>query len=281
MSSFNASHAGPDQPFVDERLVAPGTRYEIYDGALAYVAPADEPHSTRHSKIAALVEAHVGREFDVAIDMLTRTSETSDIAPDVSVFPRARDPRTGGRQLEQIAFEVVSTETLGHAGRKAAKLVSRGVRRVFAIDVERSRGLEWSDALASWQMLDPGAALEDAVFAAPLPIDALVRAVEADDAVARALLIKQNPVIEQVRASDRAAGKQEGLAAGKQLGLSEGLARGRAEAVVALLDARGVVLRASDRAQILGERDPEIIARWLLRAATAVRAAELFDDGAR
>ena len=72
--------------------------------------------------------------------MLTRTSETSDIAPDVSVFPRARDEVTGGRQLEQLAFEVVSTERLSHAADKAQRLVDRGVRRVFAVDATRKRG---------------------------------------------------------------------------------------------------------------------------------------------
>src|SRR5512140_2066170 len=138
--------------------------------------------------------------------MLTRTSETGDVAPDVSVFPRARDPRTGGRQIEQLAFEIVSTESLGHAGRKAGKLVTRGVRRVFAIDVERARALEWSASLETWSMLEPGGFLEDPVFAAPLPIDALVRAAETDDAVARALLIKRNAVIEAARAQDRAEG---------------------------------------------------------------------------
>jgi hypothetical protein len=38
----------------------------------------------------------------------------------------------------------VSTETLAHAGRKAAELVGRGARRVFAIDVERQRALDWA-----------------------------------------------------------------------------------------------------------------------------------------
>jgi hypothetical protein len=50
---------------------------------------------------------------------------------------------------EHLVFEVVSTESIGHAARKAAKLSARGVRRVFAIDVERSRALEWSAELGS------------------------------------------------------------------------------------------------------------------------------------
>src|SRR5215467_11678155 len=117
----NPSHAETDLPPLDERLVVPGTRYEMYDGELVYVPPAQPPHAIRHSKISALVEAHASRDFQVACDMLTRVSKTSDVAPDVSVFPLARDPRTGGRQLEHIAFEVVSTESLAHAARKASK----------------------------------------------------------------------------------------------------------------------------------------------------------------
>ena len=105
----NPLRVEPELPPVDERLVVPGTRHEIYDGELVYVPPADPPHAIQHSKVSALVEAHAKPEFHVASDMLTRTSRTSDVAPDVSVFPRAPHPETGGRQLEHLAFEVVST----------------------------------------------------------------------------------------------------------------------------------------------------------------------------
>src|SRR5258705_2418803 len=107
MSSTNPVYTDEELPAVDQRLVSPEERYEIDEGVLVYVPPADEPHGTRHSKISALVEAHAGAEFDVASDMLTRTSRTSDIAPDVSVFPRARDPQTVGRQLQQLAVSEV------------------------------------------------------------------------------------------------------------------------------------------------------------------------------
>src|SRR5690348_6238781 len=85
-------------PPVDARLVAPETRYEIDEGRVVYVPPADEPHGTLHSKMSALVEAHAAPGYEVASDMLTRTSEIDDVAPDVSVFPAPRDPATGGRQ---------------------------------------------------------------------------------------------------------------------------------------------------------------------------------------
>jgi Uma2 family endonuclease len=102
MLAPDATHANAKLPAVDERLVAPETRYEIDGGVLVHVSPAHEPHGSRHSKISALLEARVDLELDVATDMLTRTSETTDVAPDVSVFPVERDPETGGRQLEHL-----------------------------------------------------------------------------------------------------------------------------------------------------------------------------------
>src|SRR5580693_1472800 len=140
-------------PAVDERLVMPETRYESIDGEIVYVCPSDEPHGTYHSKLAALLEAHVIGDYNVAVDMLTRTSKKNDMAPDASVFPAARDPRTGGRRLEELAFEVVSTETLGHAAKKARALTARGVRRVLAVDIEHKRVLAWSSGTDGWEML--------------------------------------------------------------------------------------------------------------------------------
>jgi hypothetical protein len=295
--AFDNSRAGSGLPAVDDRLIAPQTRYEIHGGELVHVSPADPPHGKRHSKVSALVESHAGPQFEVASDMLTRTSEVDDFAPDVSVFSDAADPVTGGRQIEQLAFEVVSTGSLGQAGGKAAKLCARGVRRVFAIDVERSRALEWSAALGAWRVLDAGGYIVDPTLAAPLPVDALIHDAKVDDAMARALLLKRNTVLESVRAEDRAEGlalgtaegKQQGFAEGlalgttegKQQGFAEGRARGMAEAVIAVLVARGVVLGSDERARILRERDPATVTAWTTRAATCADAGALFDVPAR
>jgi Uma2 family endonuclease len=282
MSSSDATPAEPELPPVDERLAEPETRFEVHDGVLVHVPPADEPHGTLHSKVSALVEAHAAAEFDVASDMLTRTSKTNDVAPDVSVFPRARDPRTGGRQLEQLAFEIVSTQSLSGAAGKAAKLTSRGVRRVFALDVERARALEWSPALGTWALLDGSAHIEDPTLAAPLPIRTLVRAAKADDAIAHALIVKRNPVIEASNREANERGIAEGLARGRTeglaLGRAEGKQRGLAEAVLAALDARGISPSSADRARI-EQADPEQLLRWIARASTCADIAALFHDG--
>jgi Uma2 family endonuclease len=268
--SSGASRGRPTLPAVDDRLAPPETRYEMVDGELVHVSPADPPHATRHSKISALVEAHAGLEFDVASDMLTRLTEVDDRAPDVSVFPLGPDPETGGRQIEQLAFEVVSTESIGRAGVKAAQLVGRGVRRVFAIDVERSRALEWSAALGTWSVLDPAGQIEDPVLDVALSIEDLVHAAKVDDAMARALVAKRNPVIEAVRAQDRAEGKAEGKAQGK--------AEGKAEAVLGVLALRKLSVDDTARERILGERDLVRLERWLARAMTCATLAELFAE---
>src|SRR6185436_3393747 len=205
--SFDPARDDSDLPDVDDRLVEPGTRYEMLDGELVYVPPCDEPHGERHSQLCALLGAHAGAEFKVAADMLTRTSKIDDIAPDASIYPAARHPKTGRRQLDHLSFELVSTETLGYAARKAAKLAGRGVRRVFAIDIERSRALEWSVALGAWSVLDAAGHIVDPALAVPLPIKALIHSMKADDTIARALIAKCNPVIAANDAEARAEGK--------------------------------------------------------------------------
>lgn len=111
MSSSNSSH-DDTLPDIDDRLVTPGTPFEMWHGKLVRVAPSDPPHAERQSKVLALVEAHAANDFSVACDLLIRTSKTNDFATDISVYPSARHPETGRRQLAQLAFEIVSTESL-------------------------------------------------------------------------------------------------------------------------------------------------------------------------
>jgi Uma2 family endonuclease len=267
MSSRPNSHARAPLPDVDERLVMPETRYEAIDGKISYVCPSDEPHGTYHSMIAALLEAHVVASHRVAVDMLTRTSEKNDLAPDASVFPRERDPRTGGRQIEELAFEVVSTETLAHAGRKAQKLLGRGVRRVFAVDVERRRALEWSRSTDAWEILAPDGEIVDPTLVIPLPLLPLAEAMRADDAVAHALLAKKNPVLE------------EALAEAARKGEREGELKGKRDAVLRLLGRAGLALDDGDRARILACSDGALLDAWLDRIVGARTAAEVLSPG--
>lgn len=256
---------------MDERLVMPGTRFEIINGRVVDVPPSDEAHGTRHSKLSAVLEAYVGASHMVASDMLTRTSKHGDMAPDASVFPLARDPETGGRKLEELAFEVVSTERLGDAALKARELSKRGVRRIFAIDVERRRALEWSRPTDTWEILSRDASIEDPTLAAPLPLRALVEAMRADDAMAVALLAKKNAVIEAALAESRAQGHAQGHAQGQM----EGRLRSKQETLFAILKLRGVEVTKSAEKKIRGETEEGRLDGWIRRALQASSVKEV------
>jgi hypothetical protein len=284
--SSETAHAESELPDIDDRLVEPETPYEMLDGELVYVSPADPPHGKLHLQLAALIEAHTGFAFEAAADLLTRTSRVDDIASHVSVYPAARHPETGGRQLEQLAFEILGKGSRRRAARKAAKLVGRGVRCVFAIDVERSRVLEWSTALCGWCELDASSHIDDPALEVPLPIEAILHAAKANDAVARALLARHNPVLEARLAERHDEGVQEGLARGVEEGFARGVAHAAraladaalalADTVLAVLAARGIAVGEAERVRIVDERDLALLKRWLIGASTCAEAHELW-----
>src|SRR6185295_6726480 len=96
---------------VDDHLVQPEvTRDEIIGGQRVVLSPAHEPHATEHSELGYVVRAHVAPGYGAATDLLTRHDEESDFATDTCVRKKGVDPETGGRYLEEIAFEVVSEQ---------------------------------------------------------------------------------------------------------------------------------------------------------------------------
>jgi sugar diacid utilization regulator len=72
------------------------------------------------------------------------------------------------------------------------------------------------------------------------------------------------PLLEAARAQDRVEGKREGLA----------------EALIAMLDARGVAMDSADRERILNEHDLATLTRWIARAVTCADIAALFEEPA-
>ena len=251
------SRMAPEPLFaVDDHFIKEDSGVEAVRGMILMAPPADEPHATLHFSLAYVLGAHVGADWVGAVDMLTRTSRDSDFAPDASVFPAARDARTGGRQLEELAFEIAATQPLDAAGEKARELVRRGVRRVFCIVVKHRRLLEWSRETDTWSPMPDAASIEDRCFVRPLPARALVDAAAGDEAVARALVTRGHPVLRELEA--------RGEARGEVLGLVRGL--------VALLSTRGLIPTEDERALMLAA-DAATLERWIERAASAPSVA--------
>jgi hypothetical protein len=72
-------------------------------------------------------------------------------------------------------------------------------------------------------------------------------------------------------------GRALGVADGREEGREEGRRRGQAEALLAVLSARGLSLTENERARVLAERDERTLARWLVAAATARRITDVLD----
>ena len=222
---------------VDERAVMPGSGIELLDGKALTVPGADPPHASRHFDLTYVLGAHVAAGFRGAVDMLTRSSVDSDFAPDASVYPAEPDEESGGRQLEVLAFEVVSSQRLAVASSKARALSGRGVPRIFALVLAKNRVLEWDRRAASpggrWRPLHPDEVIEHPCLAVPLPIRALLDASRADEAVLAALEARRPDLVGRIRAEGEARGaargRAEGEAIGEARGRAEGEARGRAD----------------------------------------------------
>jgi hypothetical protein len=245
------SHVFPGRggPPVDDRIVAPESRAEIVEGSLFFSPPADERHAVPHADLAYVLRAHVNPGFNVAVDMLTRTSKVSDFAPAASVYEAERDPETGGRRLERLAFEIVNEQPLSTQTTKARELAKRGVGRIFCLVTKHRRLLEWSGETDAWSAA-PVESIDDPCFVRPLPANALLDGPTADTAVVRALRAKGRPEFD----AGREEGREEGLRTGirdlcESLGVELTTARGAALASMSStqLDALRLALKRDRR----------------------------------
>jgi hypothetical protein len=242
-------------PRLDDHLVVPElTRDEIIGGRRVTASPANPPHATQQTRLDYVIEPHVAPGYRAATDLLTRHDEESNFASDTCVFKDGVDPETGTRYLEEIAFEVVSEQNDGLATEKAVRMDRRGVRRIFAIWVRGQRVCEWSPESRTWRLLDHGASIEDPCLVRPLAVAALLDAAAADRAVVEALAAKGSPAI---RERDAAV---------------------KAEAILQVLEARGLALSGAQREEILACRDLDRLNRWLRRAATLATVHEVLAE---
>jgi hypothetical protein len=249
-------------PPVHEALLADETPYEMYDGRLTRVASANPPHAIRHTEVAFVLRANTAPGYISALDLKTRVDQTSEVAPDASIYPAEADPDTAGRRLEELVVEVTGRQSFAVVTRKAKKLAARGVRRIFCVRVKRREVVEWVHADATWSPpLAHDAVIADRCLVRPLVVLALLDAAAADDEAARGLLARKTPAL--VAALDEADRK------GDARGMERGLAQGLAQGVLAVLDARGVPVSEAARRAILACADAATQRRWIMEAATA------------
>lgn len=208
---------------------------------------------------ACLAPGHVG-----VTDLLMRWSPGDDYATDTAVRRAGIDAVTGERYREEMAFEVAYAQRRGELETRARLLSRRGVRRIFAVFVKERTVEEWSSATESWEMLDAEGMIEDRCLSAPLAVRALLDAAAADLAVARALIARKNPVIE------------EHVQAREATGFRRGYLEAQRKTLQLVLMQRRLALDAQQRAMLEACEDPDLLDRWLAEASTATQTDEIF-----
>jgi hypothetical protein len=270
-------------PPIDDHLVTPETtRDEMVRGHRMLALPAKPPHAIRQAKLDFVIVGNVVPGYVAAVEMLTRVGEGSDFAADVAVLREGKDPATGERYLEELAFEVVSEQSMRDISLRAADLTNRGVRRVIAIFIKRGEVREWDRARNDWRMLPLDSELSDPTLVRPIPVRALLDSRVGDDAVVEGLDAKGNRAMIRIKATEHrrgmAEGVAEGIARGKAEGLAEGVAQGLAEGVarsiLLVLDLRGLKPTQAQHETIMACKDEDRLSRWLAKATLVVASVD-------
>lgn len=262
-------------PRLDQHLVEGETREEMLRGERIYASPAREPHAERHFELDYVIRAHVQDGYIGASDMLTRAGPGSEFATDTAVRKRGIDPQTGTRYLEELAFEVVSTQSMREMILRAEDLSTRGVRRLLAIFVGRNEVCEWSVAEHRFVTLSLDSNLVDPTLARPIPIRALLDAALADDAVVDALDSKGNRRLRAIKTREHDRGHERGHERGRNEGLEQGRNEGLVEGIESICRILDIELSPERRAD-LHQLDTAGLARLLSQLETERRWPERF-----
>lgn len=251
-------------PALDDHLVRPEvTRDEMVNGRKVIAMPAAPPHADQHVQLDFVIRAHVREGYISASDLLTRVDIGSDFATDTCIRKAGVDPSTGKRHLEEFAFEIVNDQSLGEVVERVENLIRRGVRRVFGVFVRTREVAEWSPVKHAFERLPMDGFIEDECLLRPFRVRAILEAAEADNAVARALIDKGNPILAEARAEARREGKAEG----------------EVEATRALLfhlvSRAGITLPDSTRARIEGCQDAATLRGYVDEVLSAKTLADI------
>jgi hypothetical protein len=273
MPGFGRSHSA--RPRVSDYVVETETDFELFQGQIREVTHAGPLHGEQISQVNFVLTAYVAPGHGVDLFLLTRQDADNNFASDISIRRDDIDPDTDDRYLEELAFEIKSTLVPEELEQRARIMAHCGVRRVFAVPVTgHPAGIdgvagplaEWMPAQERWRTYRDDEVITDPCLFEPVPVRALLDAVEADNAVAQALLDKGNPVLVRHAEAAREKGRKEG---------EENAAR---EYIHLIMHTRGLAMDAAAHARVDACRDLEILYRWLVRAVQVTSASDLFGD---
>lgn len=197
-------------PHVDERLARPGVWEDVRDGVVHELTPADEKHGNAHHHVSLVIGTVVRDEYAASTDRLTRTGVRTDFAPDVAIFPREKT-EDGHSKMAEVAFEIADSQSRNDARWKAEKLIERGCRRVFLLDVDKSVLCEYDRATDDWRELAADALIEDRTFTVPIWASNLLDKIMNDALILNALRAKNSAVLTEILLDEARRGEAFGV----------------------------------------------------------------------
>ncbi len=258
-------------PRVDEYLDEPDEveRWERIGGEKKWTLPATRKHGDPHFLLDKVLGHYLAEGFVGSVDLKTRVDNEQEYASDTCVRKEGIDPKTGGRYLESLVFEVAYKRSAKDTRIRAEGFAGRGVERQIAIFPNKKEVSEWSKSERKWVPLPADGHIDDPCLVRPLPIEALFDGALAEIEVARVLEVKGNPAILEMKAESEKRGEKRGFARGK--------AEGLADSILLNLRARGIEVPGDVQERIRTTTDIEALERWLVRAISASSLGDVFE----
>jgi Uma2 family endonuclease len=252
-------------PFRVDQL-EPGDRYELSAGNASYCAPTGGDGARGTGAGFEVLDTDPAVE-SAGIDAGFASTPNTLRAPDISVGGVPDEPGWISG-TPPLAVEYAGTgQNEDTLQQKIEDLLSAGTRWVWVVRLLGPRRVEVYEPEQAMRTVGPGGELlAPGVLQNPVPVEALYDRKVAHEATLRNLLQRKGyESLDAVKEHARAEG------------LTEGATHERARAILAVLDARGIVLRDAGRARVLATTDLEQLDAWLRRAAVTSSEADLFD----
>lgn len=244
-------------PFHADQVRA-GDRYELSNGHSIYCAPTGGDGARGTVAGAEVLDTDPAVD-SAGIDAGFSPSPKSLRAPDIAL---GNVPDRPGwiSGVPPLAVEYASTgQDEDELQSKIAELLEAGTRWLWVVRLVGPRRVEVYEKGQPMRTFGPGEELlAPGVLRNAVPVEALYDRSVAHEHTLRNLLQRRGyESLDEVR--------------------EQGREEGRAQALLDVLEARGLAVSATVRERVLGTRDPEVLRGWLGRAITVARAEELLE----
>jgi len=275
-------HATPRGPFRADQLHV-GDPYELSHGHPIECLPTGG-RGSRANRAGAQVLGTDPAVEEVGIDTGYAIEDDTLRAPDIAVG-NVPDRPGWVRGVPPLAVEYADTgQDEADLTEKIAELLAAGTLWVWVVRLTGPRRVEVHQQGQPMRLVQPGALLEaPGLLRNAVPVEAMYEERAANDATLRNLLQRHGyDSLEQVWAQGRQQGIEQGIEKGIEKGIEEGIEKGRLaslrEAIVQLMDAKGLALDASARRAIGGCVNAKQLMAWLRRAGDASSVEDVFQD---